>query len=96
MDTRISIQQICEVYEIEKTLVISICETDLVTLYDEGGQQYIAVEELPELERMLRLHQDLGINEEGLHTIYHILERVSQMKEEIRQLRNRLKLYEDH
>ncbi|WP_224491420.1 chaperone modulator CbpM [Robertkochia flava] len=95
METKINIQRLCEVYEIERSFVISICEADLITLYSEGNQDFITVEELPFLERMLRLHQDLGINEEGLHTIHHLLERVTDMKEEIRQLRNRLRLYED-
>lgn len=94
-EDKISIERICEIYEIDRNFVLSISEMDLLTLHAEGAEQYIGPEELPLFERMMRLHRDLGINQEGLHTIHHMLERMQEMQEEIRQLRNRLRLYED-
>lgn len=94
-DSRISVERICEIYDIDRNFVMSISEWDVITLYAEGTEQYIHEEELPLFERMMRLHHDLGINHEGLHTIHHMLERMLEMQEEIRQLKNRLRLYED-
>lgn len=95
METRISIYRLCEIYEIDPDMMMAICETDLVTLHHEGTDKWVSTEELPLLERMIRLHNDLGINHEGLHTIHHLLERIEDMQQEIRSLRNRLDLYED-
>lgn len=93
--SKISIQRICERYEVDRGFLLSISEMDLITVFEEGAEQYIAADELPLVERMMRLHLDLGINHEGLHTIHHMLERMEGMQEEIRQLRNRLSRYED-
>ncbi len=95
MEARISISRLCEVYRVTPDLVVSICEADLFTLYTEGDEIFIEGEQLPLIEKMLRLHLDLGINREGLHTIHHLLERMQEMQEEIRGLRNRLGIYED-
>ncbi|MEJ2005692.1 MAG: chaperone modulator CbpM [Cyclobacteriaceae bacterium] len=92
---KISIERICEIYEVDRNFVVAICEMDMISLQEEGPEHFISTEALPAVERMLRLHHDLGINEEGLHTIHHLLERMSVMQEEMRQLRNRLRLYED-
>lgn len=94
MGTRINIKNLCEIYEIDPGFVTAIYEMDLVRIHFEGSEQFINEEELPLMERMFRLHADLGINQEGLHTIHHLLERMNEMQEEIRELRNRLGLYE--
>jgi chaperone modulatory protein CbpM len=38
---------------------------------------------------MIRLHNELEINVAGIEAITHLLERVEQMQEEMRRLRNR-------
>lgn len=95
LESKISIQRICEIYKVDRGFLMSISEMDLLTLYEEGTEQYIPEDELPMVERMMRLHHDLGINQEGLHTIHHMLERMEGMQEEIRRLRIRLRRYED-
>jgi hypothetical protein len=42
----------------------------------------------------MRLHYDLDINLEGIEAITCLLDRVRSMQEEIRELRNRLGVYE--
>lgn len=95
METKINIKQLCEVYQVDPGFVMSIYEMDLVTIYIEGSERYVSLDELPVVEKMLRLHYDLGINQEGLYTIHHLLERMQDMQAEIRSLRDRLGLYED-
>jgi uncharacterized membrane protein YjjP (DUF1212 family) len=58
-------------------------------------EHYIHQEELPKLEKMVRLHQDLGINLEGLEAIHHLLEKVEQMQSEVNLLKNKLRKWED-
>ncbi|MDP4218810.1 MAG: chaperone modulator CbpM [Bacteroidota bacterium] len=50
--------------------------------------------QLPQLERLVRLYQDLEINFEGLEAIVHLLERLESAQNDLTELRNRLRLYE--
>jgi hypothetical protein len=43
---------------------------------------------------MIRLHHELDINLAGIEAITHLLQRVENMHEEMRLLRNRLQRYE--
>jgi hypothetical protein len=58
-------------------------------------RRYIALEQLGRAEKMVRMHDDLGINVEGLEAIEHLLRRMEQLREELTGLRNRLRRYED-
>jgi hypothetical protein len=64
-----------------------------VTVID--GEPFIPESDLEQLERVTRLHSELGINLEGIDAIRHLLLRVAAMQEELRRLRNRLRIYED-
>lgn len=95
MSGKISVTQFCEIYDTDRDFLLAFYEWELIELTEEQGETYIAEEALPFAERLVRLHQDLGINREGLHTIHHLLERMKLMQEEIRSLENRLRFYEE-
>ncbi|WP_224485226.1 chaperone modulator CbpM [Robertkochia aurantiaca] len=90
----ISIRQFCKAYDLEEGFVMNFIETEMIEIETRGDDYLIKDEHLGLLEKMVRLHRDLGINEAGLETIHHLLERMEEMQEEIRSLRNRLRLYE--
>jgi uncharacterized protein YoxC len=46
------------------------------------------------LERLVRLHQDLNINLEGLGAVSHLLHKVNALQEEVQKLRKRVQKYE--
>ncbi|MDZ7613457.1 MAG: chaperone modulator CbpM [Flavobacteriaceae bacterium] len=52
-------------------------------------------EAISNLEKLIRLHADLGVNMEGLDVIHHLLHKVSNLQHEINQMRNKLRFYED-
>ena len=60
----------------------------------EGDERYIEESQFMALEKFTRLHQDLHINEEGIEALAHLLEKIETMQLEIRNLKNRLRLYE--
>ncbi|MEO8171618.1 MAG: chaperone modulator CbpM [Sediminibacterium sp.] len=55
----------------------------------------IMIDQLGELEKIMRLHNELEINLEGIDAITHLLQRIREMQTEIQVLKNRLALYED-
>lgn len=90
----ISLELFCSSTHVETTLIESLAESGLVVITVHQEQRYIPVDELQRLEKLVRLHEDLGINVAGLEAIEHLLHRLEDLQEEMRDLRNRLRLYE--
>lgn len=90
----ISVTDFCASYNISHTLIIELREYGLVKIVEEKKMLYIPLEELPKTEKILRLHSDLEINLAGVEVITQLLDRMDEMQDEIRKLRNRLRLYE--
>ncbi|MFI5139075.1 MAG: chaperone modulator CbpM [Sphingobacteriales bacterium] len=91
MENLVSTSDICTYHEVEYTFISSLNEAGLVELKVVNHTTYIPESELQRLERMIRLHNDLEINVAGIEAITHLLERVEQMQEEMRVLKNRLR-----
>ena len=85
----------CTYYNVERTFITSLQDAGLVQVTIINETTYIPETELQKLEKMIHLHHDLEINIAGIEAITHLLDRVEQMQEDMRQLRNRLRLYED-
>jgi chaperone modulatory protein CbpM len=92
--TLISTSDFCTWHQVEYTFICSLQEAGLVeiTVIDQG--EYIPETELQKLEKMIHMHRDLDINIAGIEAITHLLQRVEAIQEEMRILKNRLKLYE--
>jgi chaperone modulatory protein CbpM len=85
----------CVYYNVEYTFITSLQEAGLVHVTVVNETTYIPETELQKLEKIIHLHHDLEINIAGIEAITHLLERVEQMQDDMRGLRNRLRLYED-
>ena len=85
----------CRFHDVEYTFINSLHEAGLVQITVVNETPYIPETELQKLERMIHLHHDLEINIAGIEAITHLLERVELMQENLRGLKNRLRLYEE-
>jgi chaperone modulatory protein CbpM len=92
--TLISTNDFCTWHQVEYTFISSLHDAGLVEITIIDQAEYIPETELQKLEKMIRLHRDLEINVAGIEAITHLLERVENMHEEMRLLRNRLMRYE--
>jgi chaperone modulatory protein CbpM len=86
----IALTEICTYHEVEYNFISSLSEAGLVELKVVNHTTYIPESELQKLEKMIRMHHELEINIAGIEAITHLLERIEQMQEEMRVLRNRL------
>ena len=66
----------------------------MINLDEIEGERYLPSSQLPDVERYTRMYYDLSINIEGIEAIHHLLDRVRGLQDEVRTLRNRLRLYE--
>ena len=91
----IPVKLICKHYKIPVSFINTLQEFQLIELTIEKDDFFIHKTQIKEVEKIARLHYDLDINIEGIDAIYNLLKQVDDLKQEIRSLHNRLRLYED-
>ena len=91
----ITITEFCSCHSIDQSFVRSLDEFGLVQIITIEDRQVLPQEQVRDLEKMVRLHYDLEINLEGIDAISNLLHRVSSLQDEVRVLRNRLRLYKE-
>jgi hypothetical protein len=90
----IAANDFCVYHNVEYTFITSLHEAGLVEVTIINETTFIPQTELQKLEKLISLHQ-LDINIAGIEAISHLLERVEKLQEDMRYLKNRLRLYED-
>jgi hypothetical protein len=90
----IPVNVFCVQHGIEMAFIGSLQEFGLIELVRVNETECIPVNQLGEAEKLLRLHDELQVNLEGIDVITQLLQRVKEMQLEIQSLRNRLSLYE--
>jgi chaperone modulatory protein CbpM len=85
----------CVYHHLEHSFITDLQEAGLVEIKIVNNTTYIPDSELDKLERMIRLHNELEINVAGIEAITNLLERIKDIQEEMRLLRNDLKAYKD-
>lgn len=87
--------QFCNQHNVELSFISLLHENGLIEITTVEQTTFIPEERLPELEKLIRLHYDLDINLEGIEAITHLLQRMQHLQDELRVLRNKLRLYEE-
>lgn len=83
----------CRRYDIEISFLDTLSEYGLIEVVSVEEKQFVHTGQLSELEKLIRLHQDLEVNVAGLDVISNLLNKMKQMQHEIAALKNRLQLY---
>jgi chaperone modulatory protein CbpM len=91
----ITVNDFCVYHNVEYTFVDYLAEAGLVEVTTVNKVNCIPVDEIQKLERLVRLHNELDINEPGIATINNLLQKLEDMQQEMSVLRGRLRLYED-
>jgi len=90
----IVLDEFCTSHQVEVSFVRTLEEHGLIETIIVNETLYIQENELSKLEQILRLHQELNINSEGVDAIINLLKRIENMQNEITVLRNKLNFYE--
>ena len=86
----ILVKTICHHYEISEKMVEQLHEFDFIQFYKENDEEYMDGLQLSKLEQILNLHNDLGVNFEGIDVAFHLIEKIQEMELEINSLKNQL------
>lgn len=90
----IVLDEFCSNHEVEISFIRSLEEFGLIETVIVNETICVRGNELPKLEQIVRLHQELNINPEGIDAINILLKRLENMQNEITELRNKLDFYQ--
>ena len=90
----ILLETFCIEYPVEFSFIQLLIEHGLVQITTLEEQSYIPESELPQIEKIIRLHNDLAINLEGVEVINYLLEKLQHQPDEINALQNKLRFFE--
>ena len=91
----IVISEYCIQSHLDPDFIIQLEDEGLIEISIIDDERYIDLSQLSSLERYARLHYDLSINVEGISVIQNLLDRVSEMQEEMQILRQKIRLLDE-
>lgn len=84
----------CKESQIEINFIHDLEAFGLIEITAQNENKYLNKNQLGTLEKIIRLHNDLKINKEGIDIILNLQDKENQLLTEINYLKNRLSLYE--
>jgi len=91
----IQIQTLCSQYNLEYSFFDDLNKIGLIEIEIVEQKKFIHQNQIGDLEKMIRLHNELHINLEGIDIVFNLLEKERQLHSELNALKNRLRLYEN-
>ena len=93
-DEMIQANEFCLNYHVEMSFLSALHQSGLIEVIPVGEQLCVPLDQLSQLEKMVRLYYEMDINLEGIETITCLLNRINEMQEQIQHLNNRLERYD--
>ena len=91
----ISANEFCTYHNIDLSFIISLNNSGLINISTVEEKIFVSESELSKVEKLVRLYYEMDINLEGIETITYLLQRLNEMQEQVVQLNNRLRMYEN-
>ena len=94
MENLIPIPELCIHYTVELSFFTNLSEMGLLEIKTIESKQYIDSDAIYEIEKMIRMHQELDVNIAGIDVVFNLLQKIDVLQNELTALKNRLRLYE--
>lgn len=89
----ILVKEFCSHHEIELSFIDDLHDLGLIEIVSQDDGKYLPQNQLKDVEKLIRLHYDLEINLEGIDVVSHLLKRINELQQELKQTRNKLRLF---
>lgn len=86
----------CSYHQVSYTFITDLAYAGLIDIAIIEEQPFIHADQLRALERLTRLHAQLGINEEGIEAIAWLLQQVDGLQQEVKYLQQKLACYQQN
>mgnify|MGYP006383943947 FL=1 len=90
---KITYTECLQIYQVEETFLNQLESSGLIEIIIEEDDRYIEYDYLQEIEQFVRWHYELEINMEGIEALYHMLQQVLQLQDDVEKLRGELSFY---
>ncbi|WP_016988402.1 chaperone modulator CbpM [Flavobacterium sp. ACAM 123] len=82
-------------YKVELSFFSNLSELGLVEIQTMEQVHYIHQDSIYEIEKMIRMHQELDVNIEGIDVVFNLLQKIDTLQKELVEVKNRLRFYEN-
>ncbi|HSD06170.1 chaperone modulator CbpM [Flavobacterium sp.] len=93
-DNWILLQTISSHYKVELSFFTYLQELGLIEIKIIEQSPYIHSDQIYILERIIRIHQQLDVNPEGIDIVLNLLQKIEHLQKDLIAAQNRLRLYE--
>jgi len=87
--------KLCTHYEVEMSFFKNLNEFGLIEITTIEKTQYIHQNKIDNLEKMIRIHNELDVNMEGIDVVLNLLNKIEKLQSELEIARNKLDSYEE-
>ena len=94
-ETYIPIKTLCTYYKVETSFFQGLNDYGLIEITTIEKSPFVHENYIKNLDSIVRLHQDLHINFEGIDTVLNLLDKIQDLQEELVAAKNRLRIFED-
>ena len=94
LDNLIPVTTLCNHYNVEMPFFGHLNEIGLIQIEIIEETQYIHPNTIHEIEKMIRMYQELDINIEGIDVVMNLLKKIDDLQNELIAVKNRLGIYE--
>ncbi len=91
----IPVSNFCSWYNVEFSFIHQLHEFGLIEITTREADVFIPESELEIAEKLVRIHNDLQVNTEGIEVITNLLDQVKTQQLQIKELQNKLRFYEE-
>ncbi len=86
--------QFCTHHNVEVSFITALHDAGLIEIVVVEDNQYLSLEQLRDIEKMIRFHYEFNINIEGIDAIANLLKQINDLQQELTIAKNKLRLYD--
>lgn len=90
----IKFEDVCLHHNLDNGFITQIKEFEIIKFIIKDNILFIAITDMPVIERVIRLHYDLNINMEGIEVIQQMRNRIESLQKTVQQLQNQLAIHQ--
>lgn len=91
----ILLDTLCSHFKVEMAFFSNLNEMGLIEIQTIEKLEYIHEDTLFEMEKIIRMYQELDINLEGIDIVFNLLQKIENLQLELISIKTRLRLYEN-
>lgn len=93
--TYIPVKTLCTHYKVETSFFQGLKDYGLIEVITVEQSPCIHQKHIKDLDAIVRLHEDLHINFEGIDTVLNLLQKITRLQDELAAAKNKLRIFED-